>query len=278
MSEPTAVPDRCPECGGTGARGCGAGWHDGKPDAPSPLDQTPTLVYETSRATVWHGRAEDILPTLDRDSVDMIATDPPYGQQWQSNRRTDRLAELVGDDGTLDLNAVIGMGLRVLRRARHVYVFGPFDPAGLPLCGVAGLVWDKGKTGTGDLTCPWGPSHEPITFATYEISKANRAKGYGRLAARLRSGTVLHVPRKNSGQVGRHPTEKPVRLMRQLIESSSCLGETVLDPFAGSGSTLVAAVLAGRRAVGIECDERYIPTIDARLREAEAIADQIEDA
>lgn len=236
------------------------------------------LAYETARAILWHGRAEDVLPGLPRDSVDLLAMDPPYGQKWQSNRRVERLAGIEGDDGTLDLNGVVRLVLPALRRDRHLYVFGPFDPGDLPLCGVTSLVWDKGKTGTGDLTSPWGPSHEPITFATYEISKANREKGYGRLAARLRAGTVLRVPRKNSGQVGRHPTEKPVRLMRQLIESSSCIGETVLDPFAGSGSTLIAAVLSGRRAVGIECDDQYIPTICDRLRGAERIAERIEAA
>lgn len=236
------------------------------------------LVYDTDRAQVWHGRAEHVLPGLPRDSVDLLATDPPYGQKWQSNRRADRLALIDGDNGALDLAGVLGLALPILRRHRHVYVFGPFEVGVLPLCGITSLVWDKGNTGAGDLTAPWGLSHEPITFATYEISKANRAKGYGRLAARLRSGTVLHVPRKNAVAVGRHPTEKPVRLMRQLVESSSCLGETVLDPFAGSGSTLVAAVLSGRKAVGIECDDRYIPTICERLREAEQIADRIEAA
>lgn len=238
--------------------------------------ETPTVAYESNRTAVWHGRAEDVLPGLPRNSVDLLATDPSYGVDWQSNRRTVRLSKLAGDDGSLDLAGIIRLALPALRRHRHVYIFGPFDPTDLPLCGVTSLIWDKGKTGTGDLTSPWGPSHEPITFATYEISKANRGKGYGRLAARLRAGTVLRVPRKNSGQVGRHPTEKPVRLMRQLVEASSCIGETVLDPFAGSGSTLVAAVLSGRKAIGVECDERYIPTIVERVRAAEALADRIE--
>jgi len=57
--------------------------------------------------------------------------------------------------------------------------------------------------------------------------------------------------------VRNHPTEKPVDILRQMIESSSVFGETVYDPFAGSGSTLIAAALEGRKAVGCEIEERY---------------------
>ena len=73
----------------------------------------------------------------------------------------------------------------------------------------------------------------------------------------------------------RHPTEKPVALMRLLIESSSLPGEIVLDPFAGVGSALVAAVVTGRRAIGIEIDKRYAEIAAERLRDAEAIAREI---
>ncbi|MEU4296359.1 DNA-methyltransferase [Kitasatospora aureofaciens] len=86
------------------------------------------------------------------------------------------------------------------------------------------------------------------------------------------------MPRKNGTQVNRHPTEKPVRLMAELIESSSRRGELILDPFAGSGSTLVAALLAGRHAIGCELDERYVEVAVQRIREAERIADRIEAA
>lgn len=75
--------------------------------------------------------------------------------------------------------------------------------------------------------------------------------------------------------MNRHPTEKPLPLMSDLIESSSRRGEIVLDPFAGSGSTLVAAALTGRRAVGCELDPRYVDVICRRLAKAERIADMM---
>lgn len=65
--------------------------------------------------------------------------------------------------------------------------------------------------------------------------------------------------------VGRHPCEKPLPLMRHMIETSSRPGELILDPFAGSGSTLVAAAQEGRRAVGIEKDERWCEHAANRL-------------
>jgi DNA modification methylase len=217
-------------------------------------------------SVLYHGDAMDVLPEL--DPFDLLCTDPPYGVSYQSNRRQDRLPQMAGDGDEEVATVVMQSALKKLRRGRHVYWFGPLAHAGLPVCGVVDLVWDKGIIGMGDLSCPWGPEHEPITFAVYEISKANREKGYGKLVARLRQGSVLRYQRRQSGQV-RHPSEKPVALMRALIESSSVVGETVCDPFAGSGSTLVAGLLSGRKVVAVELEERYCAIAADRARRVE---------
>ncbi len=231
--------------------------------------------FESEHVTLYHGDALDVLLDLPTSSVDLIACDPPYGVQWQSNKRTAKFAPIANDDGLFDVMGALAVGLPVLKRGRHVYVFGPADLSKLPLTESAELIWDKELVGMGDLTLPWGPQHERITFATYEISKANREKGYGRLAARLRSGSVIHAQRPQGSGVKRHPTEKPVALMRQLIESSTVLGETVLDPFAGSGSTLVAAVIEGRKAIGIEVDEGYCSLAADRIASVEALVAEV---
>jgi tRNA G10 N-methylase Trm11 len=199
--------------------------------------------------------------------VDLIVTDPPYGVAWQSNRRNVQLDALVGDDGSLDVEAAIGLALKHLRRRRHLYCFGPLKTAGLPLSGITELVWDKEIVGPGNLSATWAPSHERVLFAVYEFSKANREDGAGNLAARLRRGTVVRVPRLHSVAVSLHPTQKPVRLLREFIESSSRFDEVVLDPFMGSGSTLVAAALEDRRSIGIEIEERYCEIAAKRLTE-----------
>ena len=230
-----------------------------------------TPYYRDDAVTIYHGDARVILPTLTRESVDLIVTDPPYGIGYESNRGHDHGA-ITGDDGTLDVPAALSIACKSLRRGRHAYVFGKINLAATPLAAQVELIWDKGIVGMGDLSMPWSTSHEPITFAVYEPSAANRAKGYGRLSARIRKGSVIRSMRTNGAATTRHPTEKPVDVLRQLIESSSCMGETVLDPFMGVGSTLVAAVLEGRKAIGIEIEESYCEIAARRLSRGEMAA------
>lgn len=222
-----------------------------------------TPYYEDENAALYHGDSREVLAALRLD-VSLIVTDPPYGVAYKSNRGHDHAA-IQGDDGSLDVPAVLAQACKHLRRGRHAYVFGPAHLVAAPLTAAVELVWDKGIVGMGDLSQPWGVSHEPITFAVYEPSKANRDKGYGNLSARIRQGSVLRVERTNGAATTRHPTEKPVALLRRLIESSSVMGETVLDPFVGVGSTLVAAAMEGRKGIGIEIDERYCEAAAARL-------------
>lgn len=236
---------------------------------PAPANDTlPSPYYQDAYATLYCGDAFSILPALPHGSVDLVVSDLPYGVSWQSGHRREAHAPIAGDDGTLDVPGVVKAMCRVLRPCRHLYLFGRYDLADAPVTTSVELVWDKGMVGLGDLTQPWGPQHEPITFAVHVPSKQNRADGKGRLAARLRQGSVIRCERKNSRGTSRHPTEKPVGVLRPLIESSSLIDEVVLDPFAGSGSTLVAAVLEGRRAVGIELDSGYCRTAAERCKRA----------
>jgi site-specific DNA-methyltransferase (adenine-specific) len=209
--------------------------------------------YDKNGVTLYLGDCREIdVPH------DLLVTDPPYGQKFESGKAGGKWGAIVGDDDLDGVHERLLHTLKSLREARHCYIFGhALDVTKLPLGGMCTLVWDKGMVGMGDLTLPWGPQHEQITFGVLTRSKANRAKGYGNLAARMRKGSVLRSLRPNSRGVKHHPTEKPVDILRQLIESSSVMGETVYDPFAGSGSTLIATALEGRIAVGCEIEERY---------------------
>ena len=243
----------------------------------------PEPIYEPDRATLYCADALDVLPTIPTSAIDLLVTDPPYGVEFRSNMRkaTPRFDAIAGDDSTDVGELVVAASLRCLRKHRHLYVFGPFEDALIAMAGVTrpvGLIWDKGKLGMGDLTLPYGPSWEPIYFATKPQSAGGKGLGEpGRLSASLRRGAVLRYNRRCATKY-RHPTEKPVELLRALIEWSSLPGETVLDPFAGSGSTMVAAVLTGRRAIGIELTEEYAAMSAERLAEAEFIADQLDGA
>lgn len=221
--------------------------------------------YSEGGITIYNCDCRDVLPRLEAHSIDLIVCDPPYGISWRSNRRQLSFDEIEGDSSVDAAIEGLRLALPALKRGRHVYCFGRFDFGDLPVSKPVELIWDKGIQNGGDLECPWGTQHEYIQFLVYNISKANREDGAGRLSARIRKGSVLRYQRPNAAAVQLHPTEKPVPLLRELIESSSCLGEMVLDPFMGSGSTLVAAMKEDRRAVGVEIDERYCEIAARRL-------------
>lgn len=236
-------------------------------------------AYQSRWSTVWCADALDIMPTIETESMDLILTDPPYGVEWRSGFRAETF-DAIKNDGAGDrdvVRAVLTQCVRVVDQARHLYVFGPPDALEwLKVSEATTLIWDKGVIGAGDLSSSWGPMHEEITFVVTKHRHAGQ-KGGGNLAVRRRKGTVLRFGRPTGRKV-RHPSEKPVALLTELIESSSRVGEVVLDPFAGIGSTGVAAVLRGRRCILIEMDQRYVDIAIERLQVAEAIADQMEGA
>lgn len=219
--------------------------------------------YEDDMFEIYHGDSLNILPQL--DIYDLLVTDPPYGQKFKSNRANNH-SHIVGDESTDIGNKVIKLSSNHIKSNRHAYVFGNFQLMS-PWTAQCQLIWDKVNIGAGNLSLPWGPQHEIIQFGVYVPSKSNRDRGDGRLSARLRKGSVLRCIRKNSRGSKLHPSEKPVDILRQLIESSSMLGETVFDPFMGVGSTLVAARIEGRRGVGIEIEEKYCEIASRRLEE-----------
>src|SRR6185295_15325556 len=114
------------------------------------------------------------------------------------------------------------------------------------------LVWDKVSIGMGNC---FRNQHELIVHFT---------KGVGREPARKDTPNVL---RYSAIRNGFHDTEKPVDLLDRLICVTTQPGDRVIDFFAGSGSTLVAAKACGRSAIGIETDERYCETSASRLEQ-----------
>ena len=204
-----------------------------------------SIYYQDEFVTLYHGDCLEQTAWLD---ADVLVTDPPYGMAYVSNRsKYGSSAPIAGDkdlgirDCTLetwgDKPALVFGTWRLARpaSARHL------------------LVWDKGNDpGTGDLSMPWGNSSEEI----YVIGKGWTGKR-GPNVLRVRGYANTSADRPN------HPTPKPVSLMEQLI--AKCPHGVIADPFAGSGSTLVAAVNQGRKAIGVEYEERYCELIAKRL-------------
>jgi DNA modification methylase len=223
-----------------------------------------TPYYEDDAVTIYHGDTLDVLAEM-AGVVDAVVTDPPYasgsrteasksssGAMLRAGRFADRPIELdqMTTTGFVWLMRAVGQGCRDLLPDGGSFVSfidwrqWPNLVGALETCNyrVQGMVvWDKGSMGLGN---GFRAQHELICHASKGVPNIyDRGKG-----------NVLRHPRQEPTD---HPSPKPEILMAQLIQVVTPDAGTVLDPFMGSGTTLLAAKSYGRRAIGIECEERY---------------------
>jgi site-specific DNA-methyltransferase (adenine-specific) len=193
--------------------------------------------YQDSLVTIYHGDCRDVAEWLD---ADVMLTDPPYGMAYVSGWKA---RAIVGDHSTAGRDIALFMWGN-----RPALVFGRWSVQH-PQSTRTVLTWDKGDwPGMGDLALPWGLSTEEI----YVIGDGFNGK---------RAGSVIRVDRLTGETI--HPNEKPVALIYALLDK--CPPGTVADPFMGSGTTLRAAKDLGRRAIGIEIEERYCEIAAKRM-------------
>ena len=191
-----------------------------------------TPYYSDDLVTIYHGDCREWMP-----DADVIVTDPPYGMDWNftgqgsgknargSTTSRFKAVTIEGDREDFDPTFLLGY--------RHVVIWG-FHHFPQHLTRGSVLVWVKKYADAYD------------TF----LSDADLAWVKGG------SGVYLSRPIVPNSFERFHPTPKPVEIMVWSIEKAGGTG-TVLDPFMGSGSTLVAAKSLGRKAIGIEIEERY---------------------
>lgn len=232
--------------------------------------------------TLTHGDCLDpvtgLVSLADR-SVDHVICDPPYSEhthskQWIGAALTDGGAKRVktahaglGFDAITEVQAqaVITHAARVVRR--WVLLFSDLEGAELwravglatPLEYVRTCIWDKvdgAPQFTGDR-----PAAGAECFLLFHHPGKKRWNGGGRR-------NVWHVPVNGERGAKPHPSTKPLDLMTALVRDFTDHGETILDPFAGSGTTGVAAIQNGRRFIGWERDARYHAVASKRLGEA----------
>lgn len=209
-----------------------------------------TPYYSDEFVTLYHGDSREITEWLD---ADVLVTDPPYGVAWmsgQTSRAADPVVKSIAGDETPAVrdSALAEWG------DRPAVVFGSWRvprPVGVKHL----LIWHKATRKPGFSTAPWFPNHEDI----YVIGSGFTGKPVASVI------TTTETRDGANGEVAKigHPTPKPIRLMEQLI--AKCPLGTVADPFAGSGSTLVAAKRLGRKAIGVELDESYCEIAAKRL-------------
>lgn len=191
-----------------------------------------------------------IAPTL--EGVDAVITDPPYGMGLNTDfsgmngwsGKGCKYDRIIGDDSPFDPTPWLSYGkIQVLWGAQYFC-------QKLPHSG-GWLVFNKRGDGR--------PSE--ICFGDAELAWKNSGQ-----AVRMFS-TIWHGVSRWSSEGRLHPTQKPVALMSWCMDMAKVQpGHLVLDPYMGSGTTLIAAIRTGRRAIGIEIDERHFKTAVERVR------------
>lgn len=208
----------------------------------------------------------EVFKTIPDNSIDLVVTDPPYKTTSRGNAGTSggMLQKEINKKGqvfkhnNIKPQEYIPELYRVLKDGSHCYIMtnhvnlqemlNVATESGFKF--VKCLIWDKGNKIMGQY---YMSSFEYILFL--RKGKAKRINNCG-------TADILRVPNiKLKGEDGKnlHDTEKPVELMKIMIDNSSNEGDIVFDPFMGIGSTGVACLELNRRFIGVELDEQYFP-------------------
>jgi len=213
------------------------------------------------------------LQDIKSNTFDSIITDPPYGIVNKfginKNSKGTRTLEFEWDDEDTSqmVSDALSLSLNLCKPTASIFVFTSIDIIGQ----LIPVVRDHGftvKPAAWIKKCPppagkgnWWPSGFELAFYGYRGNPWFGDKNRKRSNVFTYDSMRFGQPGKNG-----HPTQKPIALMRKIVRSICPSDGLVLDPFAGSGSTLEACALEGRRFVGIEINKKYVDLIWRRLR------------
>lgn len=228
------------------------------------------LYYQDEYVTLYHGDCQEIMQSLKEQSANAVITDPPYTERTHGKARSKRHKENgkhLLNIGVSAFSSITDEDLRLIMSEcgrvsqgwviatldyKHAVEFDIDPPKGLK-CQRIG-VWVKTNPTpqiTGDRPAQGWES----------IAYLHRAKGRSKWNGGGVHGNYITPIAPPEG----HPTAKPLPILQDMVRKFTKPGDVILDPFAGSGTTLRAAVDEGRKAIGIELDERYCELIANRL-------------
>lgn len=241
------------------------------------------------------GDQRDILARLPDESVDCIWTDPPYflsndgptcvgGRRRKVNKGEWDRSQGVTDDHTFN-KAWLAECQRVLTPAGTIWVSGTthvYLSVGMAMLELGfrilnDIVWEKPNPPP-NLGCRcFTHSTETILWAT-KAARGSRHRHVFNYAAmkqandgrQMKNVWRFAAPGAEEKRHGRHPTQKPLALIERCLAASTEPGMRVLDPFAGSGSTGVAALRLGRRFIGCDINPDYVRLAGQRLQSVHA--------
>ena len=244
--------------------------------------------FKKDNFVLYHGDSIQLLRQLKPNSVDMIFADPPYN--LSNGGFTVHAGKMVSvNKGDWDISGGFDSDYsfhyrwleackKVLKPNGTLWVSGTYHS--IYQCGHAlqalkyhvlnDISWFK-PNASPNLSCRFfTASHETLIWARKE-KKAKHTFNYKKVkegdwpedqlkkpGLQMRSVWAIHPPKKEEKKFGKHPTQKPLELLRRIILASTNKGDVVVDPFTGSSTTGLAAVLNGRKFVGIDTDRNFL--------------------
>lgn len=203
------------------------------------------------------GDCLEVMKEIPDGSVDMVLTDIPYGEVNQKSSGLRKLDRGVANTCDFDLNTMVDDFARIVSGSFYVF------------CGteqISSIVTAFKRHNLTTRVCAWEKSNpSPMNGSRLWLSGMEFCVFARRPKAEFHEHCQKALWKFPVGRSKVHPTEKPVALMERLISASSNKGDTVLDPFMGSGTTGVAAKNLGRDFIGIELDETYFDIAKGRI-------------
>jgi DNA modification methylase len=258
---------------------------DAAPDAPENPKSKPKDIWLLGSHKLICGdstKAEDYKLLFKDNLADMIFTDPPYNVDYSGRGKND-LGKIINDNMdenkfVLFLDDVFKLMSDNLKPLSILYVCHP-DSHSKPKIAFeiafdkyfkksSTLIWNKGNAGMGWQD--YRSQHEPILYGWKE------GKGKHNFYGDRTKTSIWNIKRDNTTEY-KHPTQKPVELVKEAILNSSKEKDIIFDPFSGSGSTLIACEKLNRICYGIELDTKFVDVIIQRWQQftgKEAIHEQ----
>ncbi len=258
---------------------------DAAPDAPENPKSKPKDIWLLGSHKLICGdstKAEDYKLLFKDNLADMIFTDPPYNVDYSGRGKND-LGKIINDNMdenkfVLFLDDVFKLMSDNLKPLSILYVCHP-DSHSKPKIAFeiafdkyfkksSTLIWNKGNAGMGWQD--YRSQHEPILYGWKE------GKGKHNFYGDRTKTSIWNIKRDNTTEY-KHPTQKPVELVKEAILNSSKEKDIIFDPFSGSGSTLIACEKLNRICYGIELETKFVDVIIQRWQQftgKEAIHEQ----
>ena len=207
--------------------------------------------------TLYLGDCLEVMKSIPDKSIDAVITDPPYGINWDTNyqfKLDNSSAKYAKNMTRKEHKKIVGddsFDPSLFLKYKTVVLFGcNYFLDKLPSGSL--FVWDKrtkdGKAFMSQAEVAW-------------CSKVGAVKMF--------SHCWQGFSRASENSQHYHPTQKPIAVMKWIIETTTQPGDTILDPFMGSGTTGVACVQTGRNFIGIEIDPGYFAIAEKRIKDAE---------